>query len=456
MTGVHLSPVGDKFIYQIDNHLEDRSMKNLYFLLLFFLPIVSAAQPVLTLKNAIDTTLSNSFDIRIAGNNLEISKINNSLGVAGALPAVNASISDNESVTNVNQKLNSGAEIKKNSASGNTMNSSITATMLLFNGFKVIATKERLNLLQKQNELQFNLQVQNSIATVMAKYYDIVRQKEYYKIIENSLDVSQKKLDIITERKNVGMANDADYLQALIDVNSAQQALKSQLLIVGQTKTDLLQLMSRKKYYSYVVNDSITVDSSIELNSILSFLIQNPQYLAAEQQIKINEQIVKEVSALRYPALRVNTGYNLNRSESAAGLTLLNQNYGPYAGLTLQIPIYNGNAYKIQKESAVYNLGNAKLQQENLLNLLTANAVKTFEAYRTTLQQLESQQKTIEFSRKLIYVVMQRFQVNQATILDVKAAQQSYELTGYQLVNLKFAAKISEIELKRLMYQLGN
>jgi outer membrane protein len=431
-------------------------MKKLYFLLLALVPFLGSAQPVLTLKNAIDTTLSNSFDIRIASNNLEISKVNNSLGVAGALPSVNASISDNQSLTNVNQLLNSGTEIKKSSASGNTMNSSVTASMILFNGLKVIATKERLSLLQKQSELQFNLQVQNSIATVMAKYFDIVRQKEYYKIIQNSLDVSQKKLDIITERKNVGMANDADYLQALIDVNSAQQALKSQQLVVDQTKTDLLQLMSKKKYYPYVVDDSISVDSSIQLNSILSFLIQNPQYLAAEQQIKINEQVVREVSALRYPSLRVNTGYNLNRSESAAGFTLLNQTYGPFAGLSLQIPIYNGNSYKIQKEAALFNLSNAKLQQENLLNLLTANAVKTFEAYQTTLHQLESQQKTIEFSRKLIYVVMQRFQVNQATILDVKAAQQSYELTGYQLVNLKFAAKISEIELKRLMYQLGN
>jgi outer membrane protein TolC len=431
-------------------------MKKLYFLLLALVPFLGSAQPVLTLKNAIDTTLSNSFDIRIASNNLEISKVNNSLGVAGALPSVNASISDNQSLTNVNQLLNSGTEIKKSSASGNTMNSSVTASMILFNGLKVIATKERLSLLQKQSELQFNLQVLNSIATVMAKYFDIVRQKEYYKIIQNSLDVSQKKLDIITERKNVGMANDADYLQALIDVNSAQQALKSQQLVVDQTKTDLLQLMSKKKYYPYVVDDSISVDSSIQLNSILSFLIQNPQYLAAEQQIKINEQVVREVSALRYPSLRVNTGYNLNRSESAAGFTLLNQTYGPFAGLSLQIPIYNGNSYKIQKEAALFNLSNAKLQQENLLNLLTANAVKTFEAYQTTLHQLESQQKTIEFSRKLIYVVMQRFQVNQATILDVKAAQQSYELTGYQLVNLKFAAKISEIELKRLMYQLGN
>ncbi|MCK9641448.1 MAG: TolC family protein [Prolixibacteraceae bacterium] len=431
-------------------------MKRLCILVLLVFPVLGMAQPVLTLKNAIDTTLSNSFDIRIAGNNVEISKINNSFGVAGGLPTVNASLADNQSVTNVNQKLNSGTEIKKSSASGNTMNSSVTAGMVLFNGFKVFSTKERLSLLQKQSELLFNLQIQNSIASVMAKYYDIVRQKEYLKIMQTSLDVSQKKLDIVTERKNVGMANDADYLQALIDLNSAQQQLRSQQLVVDQTKMDLLQLMSKKKYYPYLVDDSITVDHSIQLNSILNFLELNPQYLAAEQQIKINEQLVKEVSALRYPSLRVNTGYNLNRSESDAGLTLLNQNYGPYAGLTMQIPIYNGNAYKIQKDVAQYNLNNARLQQENLLNLLTADAVKIYQSYSTTLQQLESQLKTIEFSRKLIYVVMQRFQVNQATILDVKAAQSSFELTGYQLINLKFAAKISEIELKRLMYQLGN
>ncbi|MFZ2404282.1 MAG: TolC family protein, partial [Methylobacter sp.] len=400
-------------------------MRHIYFYLLFSLPVLCAAQPTITLKSAIDTTLINSFDIRIADNNVEISKVNNSFGVAGGLPSINASVTDNQSVTDVNQKLNSGAEIKKSSANGNTMNSSITAGVVLFNGFKVIATKERLSRLQKQSELQFNLQIQNSIAAVMAKYYDIIRQKEYFKIIQNSLDVSQKKLDIIIERKNVGMANDADYLQALIDVNTAQQALKSQQLVVDQTKMDLLQLMSQKKYYPYIVDDSITVDTSIQQNTILSYLSQNPQYLSAEQQIKINEQVVKEVNSLRYPSLKINTGYNLNRSQSDAGLTLLNQNYGPYAGLTLQIPLYNGNAYKIQKETAVLNLNNAKLQQENLLNLLTADAMKTFEAYSTTLQQLESQQINISFSRKLIYVVMQRFQVNQATILDVKAAQAS-------------------------------
>lgn len=78
---------------------------------------------------------------------------------------------------------------------------------------------------------------------------------------------------------------------------------------------------------------------------------------------------------MRFPSLRLNTGYNLNRSQSDAGLTLLNQNYGPYAGLTLQIPVYNGNAYKIQKETAVSNVDNAKLQQQSLLNINHAHAL---------------------------------------------------------------------------------
>lgn len=431
-------------------------MKKIFVYIVLFLPLLGAAQPTISLKSAIDSTLSNSFDIQIAGNNLEISKINNTFGVAGGLPSVNASVSDNQSIINVNQKLNSGVEIKKPSATGNAMNMSITAGMVLFNGLKIRAAKGRLGHLQQQSELLLNIQVQNSIANVMAKYYDIVRQQEYLKIIQNSLDVSQQKLDIVTERKNVGMANDADYLQALIDVNTAQQNLKNQELAVEQTKTDLLQIMSQKQFYPFLVNDSIVVDRSLELSVITSYLSKNPQYLSAEQQIMIYEQVVKEVSALRYPTLRLNTGYSANRAQNSAGLTLLNQSYGPSAGLTMQIPIYNGNAYKVQKETAEFNVDNAKLQQESLLNTMTSTAVKTYQSYSTTLQQLDAQKNTIELSGRLIKVVLQRFQVNQATILEVKAAQASYENTGYQLINLNYAAKIAEIELKRLTYQLGN
>lgn len=431
-------------------------MKNILLYLALFISLAGAAQPKITLRSAIDTTLKNSFDIQIAQNNLEITKGNNTFGIAGGLPTLNINLSDNQSYISVNQELYTGDKINKPQSTANSLSSSLNTGMTLFNGFRIWATKKRLGILQQQSELQLNNQIQNSIATVMMKYYDIVRQQEYLKIMQNSLDVSQKKLDIITVKKNVGMANDADFLQAQIDLNAAEQNLRTQQAVVEQVKTDLLQIMSQKTYYSYLVTDSITVDHSIQLNDVTSYLNRNPQYMATEEQVKINEQTLKEVSALRFPTLRMTGGYSLNRTKNSAGNILLNESYGPNVGLSLAIPIFNGGSYKAQKDAAEFNIENANLQKESLFNTLTSGAIKTHQSYSSAIQQLEAQKSNVELSGKLINVVLQRFQVNQATILDVKAAQASYENTGYQLINLSYAAKIAEIELKRLTYQLGN
>jgi outer membrane protein TolC len=431
-------------------------MKKIIIYIALFLPLIGFAQPTITLKSAIDTTLKNSFDIQIASNNFEITKTNNTFGVAGGLPTLNLNVSENQSYISVNQELYTGDKINRPQATANALNSSANIGMTLFNGFRIWATKKRLSILEQQSELQLNNQIQNSIASVMAKYYDIIRQQEYLKIMQNSLDVSQKKLDIITEKKNVGMANDADFLQAQIDVNSATQSLRTQQAIVEQVKTDLLQLMSQKTYYPYSVTDSISVDNSIELNDVTGYLNRNPQYMATEEQIRINEQALKEVSALRFPTLRLTGGYSMNRTKNSAGNILLNESYGPNVGLTLAIPVFNGGSYKAQKDVAEFNVENAALQKESLFNTLTSGAIKTHQSYSSAIQQLEAQKNTLELSGKLINVILQRFQVNQATILDVKAAQASYETTGYQYINLSYAAKIAEIELKRLMYKLGN
>ena len=408
----------------------------------------------MSLKGAIDLAIKNSYDIKIAKNYSEIGKINNTLGIAGALPYVNASASDNSSINNIDLQQSNGNNISSKNVNGNTLNAGLNAGIVLFNGFKIQATKEKLNSLQKQGDLQLNLQIQNTIASVMIKYYDIFRQESYLKIIQSSHDVSKKKLDIITDRKNVGMANEADLLQAQIDVNIAEQNIYSQQLVIEQDKTDLLKILSVKNFFPFEISDTIAIDKSIKMDSIINYLNQNPQYLSYEQQIKINEQVVREVASQRYPSVKLNTSYIYNRVKSDAGLTLLNQSYGPALGLSLQIPIYYGNTFKIQQQSATYNLNNSKLQKESLLNSLTSDAMKIYQSYSTTLQQLISQQKNYDLSSKLVNIVLDRFKLNQATILDLKAAQDSFEKSANLLVNLQFAAKASEIELKRLVYKL--
>jgi outer membrane protein TolC len=49
---------------------------------------------------------------------------------------------------------------------------------------------------------------------------------------------------------------------------------------------------------------------------------------------------------------------------------------------------------------------------------------------------------------------LQRFQLGQATIIDVKQAQQSFENESYRLVNLSYAAKAAEISLQQIANKL--
>lgn len=414
----------------------------------------SVFSQTLKLPDAINIALKNSLDLEVLKNNVEINNINNNIGMAGGLPLITNTTTFNEQVTNVNQKLISGTTIKRTGATGNNLNSGINASILLYNGSYVTSTKNKLVQLQAQSEQFLNSLIQNVVAAVVTAYYDVVRQQSYMKTIDRSIGASQKKLDIVKAQQNVGMANNADLFQSQLDLNALLQSKLSQQSVIDQSKTQLLLLLSLRPDSIINVIDTIVVDKTVVLGDILAGLEKNADIIAADDQIKINELISKQTAALRYPSLRANTSYSYSRSQISASQILLNQNNGLTGGFTLGIPIYNGSIYKRQQKVAEINTKNAVIQKEILERNYSANAVKTYQAYSSALQQLETQQKNVELAGKLLDLVLLRFQLRQATILEVETAQQTFENAAYTLTNLSFAAKSSEIELKRLINQI--
>jgi outer membrane protein TolC len=242
-----------------------------------------------------------------------------------------------------------------------------------------------------------------------------------------------------------------------VDLNTQVQNLQAQQLVVDQGKTDLLTLLTLNPDSAISVEDTIIVDSSIQLGTILSAVQSaNPDVLAADEQITINKYIERETGALRYPSLYVNAGYNYNRTKNSEGFSLLNLNYGPYAGVSLNVPIFNGGIYKRQERIAGMNVKNAQLTRDTLVLNYTSNAVKNWQAYNNNLKQLQTAKANYDLSQKLLNLVLQRFQLRQATIVDVKNAQQSFENAGYILINVSFAAKSAEVQLRRYANQLTN
>lgn len=431
-------------------------MKKIIAVLLLF--TFKAHAQKLTLEEAINIALKNSFDIQLAKNNVAVNDALNSYGVAGGLPVVTGTASDLEQLSSLNQRFVGGdtaRTVKANAAPSNSLNVGVNANFVLYNGMRIVSTKKRLEQLESQSEQLLNAQVQLAIANVMSKYYDIVRQQEYSQTIDSSIAISKLRLEILQTRMDVGLANNADVFQAQIDLNTLLQAKESQELTVSIAKTELLRVLTLKADSAINVDDSIKVGELMKLEAILDNLSTNPDIIAANQQIKINELIERETAALRYPTLSVNAGYTYGRTQNAAGQLLLNQRYGPQAGINLSIPIYNGNAFKRQQRVAEINTQSATVQKDALVNDYVNSAVKQYQTYVTTLQQLEKEEENYRITQALIDLVLKRFELRVATILELREAQQSFEETSYRLTNLRFAAKSAEIELKRLSNKLS-
>lgn len=426
---------------------------------MLFMSNLISAQEKLSINQAVTIALQNSYDIQLVENNVAIAKNNNSLGVAGALPTISATATDNKTLTTIEQKFaDPTRNTTKSGVEGNVLSAGLNASVVLFNGYRIMAAKDRLALLEKQNGYLLQSQMQNTTAQVMQQYYNVVRQQAYLKTIEKSIEASQQRLEIVKTKQKIGVANQTDFLQSNLDLNALVQAKQNQLLIIAQAKNDLIRTLNYQVPPTNIsVDDSIQIDTKLVLsgaNSIQEGMNNNPQLAALSTQIKINQQLEKETKALMYPSLRASTGYNFSTNSSTAGFSLLNENYGPFVGATLAIPIYAGSSAKKNTINAKINTQNATLLAKSMTKDVSTNATKTFDAYKNSIEQLPVETENYSMSQALLELVMQKYQVGQATMVDVKQAQQSFENAGFRLVSLKYTAKIAEIELKRISNQL--
>ena len=409
----------------------------------------------LTLDTAIAIALKNSPGLMISKNNMNIAGINNNYGIAGGLPFVQATSSVTQQLTNVDQQFSIALNNKSSvNAPSNNINAGVAGSLPIFASGRIKNEFKRLGVVESQSKFIYSSRAQTLIYNVMLKYFDIVRQQGYARTIEASIKASEQKLVIVKQQRSVGVANDADLFQAQVDLNTQVQSLIAQQLVVDQDKTDLLTLMILNPDSAIVVRDTIIVDKTIILDSIVSAAYQNPDIQAAYDQIQINQYLEREVGAARYPSAQVNLGFNYSHAFNPEASIILNQAYGPYAGLGITIPIFNGGIYKRQQQIAGINVNTAKLQKDTLLLNVQSSAVKNYQAYQSNLKQLETAKQNFDLSLKLLNLVLMRFQYKVATIVDVTLAQQSFESAGFQLVNTSYAAKAAELQLRRLANQL--
>ncbi len=433
-------------------------MKFLKTLLLFIL-ILSVkcvtAQQLLLPEEAVATALQNNYEIRLSRNDSVIYAIDYSYANAAFLPTLNANGGYIKNNNNQNQKFADGTDRKRNGIKSTNLNASVGLEWVLFDGLKMFATRDRLKEILKLGDLTIQNQVTEIVANVIVTYYNIVRQKQQLKAIEEQMVINRERLHLAEVKLEVGLGIKPDVLQAKVDLNAQVAAQLTQQTLISQQKLTLNRLMAVDKGINYEVLDSIPIDTTLQLNVIRNDIAAvSPSILLSKQNISIANITLRERRAERWPSVSFNSAYNFSKTNNSSVVNpfspLFNLNKGFNYGLTATIPILNNYIAKRNIRQAQADINFRTLTLENELSVLNTNLEVAYSNYDLQKKALALEESNISLAKENVSIAFERYKVAVATFVELRDAQQSLELAYDRLIAARYDTKVAETELHRL------
>lgn len=428
------------------------------FLILFsaFSFQIAGAQKLLTLEEAIATALQYNYQIQLAKNDSLVAAIDYGYRNAIFLPSLNSSLGTTWNNNNQRQTLADGSERKSNNIRSNNIQGNVSLSWVLFNGFKMFATRDKAAEYLNAGAYAIQEQVINTIAAVVKTYYNIARQKQQIKATEIQINLTQERAKLAQYKLDIGTGAKPDVLQSSVDVN-AQKSLKlQQETFVMQLKDQLAQAMnSGIKPEEFDILDTIPLNDNIALSDILSQLEStSPTLQLAKSNIHIAALTLKESKADQYPTLTFNSAYNYSKTNNKKVINqfspLFNQSNGYNFGLVANIPIFNQFRVKRQIRQSELNLRNNRLMYDNQKSLLTLALLNAFRSYEQQKQALILEEENIKSVNELVSIVWQTYKLGMATLIQLREAQLSQAQAYNRLIEARYNTKVSETELMRL------
>jgi len=425
----------------------------------FLLTVISSyAQKTLSIEEAIATALQNNYDIRLSKNDSAVSALNYSFRNSVFLPRINGTIGEVWNRNNQKQEFTTGVK-REGDVKTNNLSGGVTLNWTLFDGLKMFATRDKAAEFIRLGELGIKNQVINTVALVVNNYYDIVRQKQQLKAVEEQMSISQTRVDLSQRRLDIGVGAKPDVLQSKVDLNAQKAAQLRQQTLIQQLKETLNQLMNVASGTNYEVSDSIPINTMLSLGEIQNkALTENPMLKIQQKNIDIASFTLKERKAERFPIVSFNSAYNINRSNNDVALNpalpIFNRNRGYNYGLTATIPILNNNNTKRLIQQAQLDIDYQKLIYENQKTVINLGVMNAFKDYELQKQSLELEESNILLARENVSIILETYKLGSATYLQLREAQKSLEDAYNRLIAARYNTKLAETELLRLKGEL--
>jgi outer membrane protein TolC len=384
------------------------------------------SQSDLSLSAAIQQALSGNYQIIINKKTAIIAQNNNSWLEAGLLPVLTANFSQNNSWNNQNNPTSFiNGKFENHNTSGN-----LDANWVLFGGFKVSITKQKLAALQEQSEGNAAMVVENTIQSVILGYYNAKLQEKKLEVLEKLLQQSRDKMALAEEKEKLGSMSSIEVLQLQNALLTDSTNYLLQQLAVKNAYRNLNLLLGREVDVEMQLIDNLEImPLTIDLASLKERTIANSQTLKNQfVNIALKQQDKKLARSALYPVLSVSTGYNRsvssfsNEQYSTSG----NTSFGYYANFSLRFTLFNGaKAYRAWQNAKISeDIARVSFEEQKatVINQLTSN----YDLYQTRLLILKLTRENVIIAEKNLQVAKEKFDLGAINSFDFREVQKTY------------------------------
>lgn len=416
---------------------------------------IFAQQKILTLEEAIQAALANNYGILLAKNDAEALALDADYVNWAFAPRLNATLGTVWNNNDQRQEFSDGTVRQRDNVKSNNLAASVALNWTLFDGMKMFVTRDKTLEIARTGELVVKEQVVNTVALVRNIYFNIVRQKQQLKAIEEQMSVSEERVKVADRKLSTGLGSKPELLQANVDLNAQKARQLQQQTLIAQLKEQLNQLSGMRLPEEFDVVEEIPIDRNLDLNEIEQNIANtNPSLLLAERNIGIAQLTLKENEASRYPTLSFNSAYNLNRVDNQTVVNpfqpLISGSKGFNYGFTANIPIFNNKLLLRNIEQSKIAIAGLELARDGQRTDISTSLRNAFRSYLYEQQALDLEEENINLAKENVAIALERFRQGVSTYLELREAQKSLEDAYDRLIAARYNAKLAETEVLRL------
>ncbi len=390
------------------------------FLLLPLAALLQAQPEDLTLSASIEKALEYNYGIRISRSEAGIAGINNSWGTAGRYPSIGFDAGSNNTYNITNDEFTG------------RLSAGVGLDWILFDGFRVTFTKEKLEGLEELARGRLGVVIENTIEDVVMAYYNVLLQQENLKVLETVMNLSKDRYDYETARYSLGGTVTYNVLQAKNVYLNDKALFMTQEVQVRNAIRDLNFLLGVDPSVAWNFPEPFEPDTTAyTLYDLRTRMLAGNQTLKNQYtNLRLREKEVDLGKSAYYPTLSLSTGLDENvGSVQSIGKT---SELSTYGNLRLSWDIYNGGNRKSDVEIARINQEIANVELEQMEHALVNELLNLFDFYSIRIALLEVADESLQAAELNMTIADEKFRTG---------AISSFEYRDIQLIYLNSALR---------------